>query len=278
MVDRHEKKIYFIIFISDKRLSSFFTSLNFTSFLLLFFSFFPTFFVLILSYLSGTCTFFFADLSFLFWTFRSGTFFQVRDVRAPLLRTRLRIDLKQVQHWIDCWDLSTLPSHTGQCLNFRCQTGGGNVVVKRFVGFHTSSSNSFHVFGWDGLVFSMASTKIRAISERFPSASEDSFKTTFFSFSRDSKHFWTKQLINSFSSANFALIYEKWLWPLEYPFNNTTPCTSNYVWENWFPVHVPRVVLRQGRMTPCTSNCVRARWLVSEKNALYRHAWLLKSK
>ena len=25
---------------------------------------------------------------------------------------------------------------------------------------------------------------------------------------------------NSFSSANFALISEKWLWPLEYPFNN----------------------------------------------------------
>ena len=65
----------------------------------------------------------------------------------------------------------------------------------------------------------MASTKIRTISERFPSASEDSFKTMFCSFSRVSKHFWTKWVTNSFSSANFALISEKWLWPLEYPFN-----------------------------------------------------------
>ena len=38
----------------------------------------------------------------------------------------------------------------------------------------------------------MASTKIRTISERFPSAFEDSFKTTFCSFSRVSKHFWKK--------------------------------------------------------------------------------------
>ena len=36
---------------------------NFIPFLLLFSSFFPTFFVLILLYLSGTCTFFFADIS-----------------------------------------------------------------------------------------------------------------------------------------------------------------------------------------------------------------------
>ena len=52
----------------------------------------------------------------------------------------------------------------------------------------------------------MASTKIQTISERFPSASEDSFKTTFCSFSHVSKHFWTKWVTNSFSSANFALI------------------------------------------------------------------------
>ena len=64
----------------------------------------------------------------------------------------------------------------------------------------------------------MASTKIRTISEWFPSASEDSFKTTFCSFSRVSKHFWTKWVTNSFSSANFALISESqfghWSTPL----------------------------------------------------------------
>ena len=54
---------------------------NFNPLLLLFSSFFPTFFVLILSYLSRTCTFFFADisgraeLSLLFWTFLSETYF-----------------------------------------------------------------------------------------------------------------------------------------------------------------------------------------------------------
>ena len=64
----------------------------------------------------------------------------------------------------------------------------------------------------------MASTKIRTISEWFASASEDSFKTTFCSFSHNSKHFWTKWVTNSFFSANFALISKKWLWPLEYPF------------------------------------------------------------
>ena len=64
----------------------------------------------------------------------------------------------------------------------------------------------------------MASTIIRTVSERFPSASEDSFKTTVCSFSRVSRHFWTKWVTRSFFSANFALISEKWLWPLEYPF------------------------------------------------------------
>ena len=60
-------------------------------------------------------------------------------------------------------------------------------------------------------------------SERFPSASEGSLKTTFCSFSRVSKHFWTKWVTNSFFSANFALILEKWLWSLEYTLNLVLP-------------------------------------------------------
>ena len=97
MVNKREK-IYYIISISDKRLFYFFISLilplSFYSFLL-----FSLFFVLILSYLSRTCTFFFcryiwAELSLLFWTFLSGTFFPGRGgARAPSasppLRTRL---------------------------------------------------------------------------------------------------------------------------------------------------------------------------------------------
>ena len=71
------KKIYFIISISDKELSSFFISFI----LLLFFSFLLIFFVLILSYLSGTCILFcqhnWTELFFLFWMCLSGTFFQV---------------------------------------------------------------------------------------------------------------------------------------------------------------------------------------------------------
>ena len=62
MVNKRET-IYFIISVSDKRLSSFLYFFNFIPFLLLMSSFFPTFFVLILSYLSGTCTFFFANIS-----------------------------------------------------------------------------------------------------------------------------------------------------------------------------------------------------------------------
>ena len=62
MVNKHET-IYFIISISDKRLSSFLISLILSLFFLLIYYFFPTFFVLILSYLSGTCTFFFDDIS-----------------------------------------------------------------------------------------------------------------------------------------------------------------------------------------------------------------------
>ena len=62
-----------------------------------------------------------------------------------------------------------------------------------------------------------------AVSECFQS----SFKTTFCSFSRVSKHFLAKWVTNSFSSANFVLISEKWLWPLEYPFKN-----KNFILEN----------------------------------------------
>ena len=47
---------------------------NFNPFLLLFSSFFPTFFVLILSYLSGTCIFVFADISGRNFLFSSGHF------------------------------------------------------------------------------------------------------------------------------------------------------------------------------------------------------------
>ena len=61
-------------------------------------------------------------------------------------------------------------------------------------------------------------------SERFPSASEDSFKTTFCSFLRVSKHFWTKWVTNSFSSANFTLISEKWSTPLKILDNETERC------------------------------------------------------
>ena len=80
MVNKREK-IYFIISISDKGLSSFFIS--FIPFLLHFSSFLHTFFVLILSYLSGTCISLFCRhiwtvLFFLFWMFLTGTFLQVR--------------------------------------------------------------------------------------------------------------------------------------------------------------------------------------------------------
>ena len=74
----------------------------------------------------------------------------------------------------------------------------------------------------------MASTKIWTIYERFPSTSEDSLKTTFCSFSHISKHFWTKWKTNLFSSANFVLISEKWLWPLEYPFQTHQSCPPTF--------------------------------------------------
>ena len=71
MVNKREK-IYYIISISDKRLSYLFISLiltlSFYSFLL-----FSLFFVLILSYLSGTYTFFLP-------TYLGGTFYPLLDI------------------------------------------------------------------------------------------------------------------------------------------------------------------------------------------------------
>ena len=61
MVNTREK-IYCMISIFDKRLSSFSISLILCLSFYSFSSFFPIFFVLILSYLSGACTFFFADI------------------------------------------------------------------------------------------------------------------------------------------------------------------------------------------------------------------------
>ena len=98
MVNKRKKRIYCIISISDKRLSSFLISLISTLSFYYFLLFFPTFFVLILSYLSGTCTFIFADISgraeLSSWTFQSGTYFpgrggvHVHPVHPPPLRTR----------------------------------------------------------------------------------------------------------------------------------------------------------------------------------------------
>ena len=62
MVNKREKNLlYNFYFLQTAILFLYF--LNFIPFLLLFSSFFPTFFVLILSYLSGTRTFFLADIS-----------------------------------------------------------------------------------------------------------------------------------------------------------------------------------------------------------------------
>ena len=79
MVNKRET-IYFIISIFDKRLSSFFISLILSFSFTYISSFFPYLFRFNLSNLTGTCTFFFADiwaeLSLLFLTFLSGTFFR----------------------------------------------------------------------------------------------------------------------------------------------------------------------------------------------------------
>ena len=101
MVNKREK-IYCIISISDKRQSSFIISsilpLSFYSFLL----FFPTFFVLILLYLSR---FFSGDISgrnllSSFGHFRAEHFSQVGGARAPSaspLRTRLPVYIVHTQ-------------------------------------------------------------------------------------------------------------------------------------------------------------------------------------
>ena len=80
-----------------------------------------------------------------------------------------------------------------------------------FLGTSVNVWNVFcQLFSWQAL-----------ISERFLSAHEDTFKTTFCLFLCIFKHYWTKWVTNSFFFANFSLIFEKWLWPraLEYPFN-----------------------------------------------------------
>ena len=62
MVNKREKYILYNFYFRQTAIL-FLYFFNFISFLLLFSSFIPIFFVLILSYLSGTCTFFFADIS-----------------------------------------------------------------------------------------------------------------------------------------------------------------------------------------------------------------------
>ena len=89
-----KKSSYCIIYISNKRPSSS-LFLKFYPFPFTLFFFFPTFFVLILSYMSGTRTIFFAniiwvELSLVFWTFLSGTFFPGGGGGA---RARTDIDL-----------------------------------------------------------------------------------------------------------------------------------------------------------------------------------------
>ena len=83
MVNRCEKIDFIIIYISDKRLSPFFISFILFLSIYSFLSFFLSFVILNLSYMSRThCAFFFClhvwvELSFLFWTFMSRTFLQV---------------------------------------------------------------------------------------------------------------------------------------------------------------------------------------------------------
>ena len=77
MVNKREKNLLYNFFFRQTAIFilSFVLSLSFYSFLL----FSLTFFVLILLYLSGTyilfCRHIWAELSFLFWKFLSGTFF-----------------------------------------------------------------------------------------------------------------------------------------------------------------------------------------------------------
>ena len=133
MVNKREK-IYCIISISDKRLSSFFISLILSLSFYTFFLFHPTFFVLILSYLSRTCAFFFccyiwAERSLLFWTFLSGTIFAgggggARAPSAPPLRTRLLLlasGFFKIFRKHLCWKLysmSLCPHPISSCARF----------------------------------------------------------------------------------------------------------------------------------------------------------------
>ena len=74
MVNKREKNLLYNFYFRQTAFS-----LILSLFFYLYLLFFPTFFVLIFSYLSGTFTFFFADISgrnFLSsWTFLSGTFY-----------------------------------------------------------------------------------------------------------------------------------------------------------------------------------------------------------
>ena len=87
MVNKHEKNLLYNFYFRQTAIL-FFYFFNFNPFLSLLSSFFPTFFVLILSYLSGTCIIVFADISgrnFLssFEHFWAEHFSQVGGARAP---------------------------------------------------------------------------------------------------------------------------------------------------------------------------------------------------
>ena len=54
-----------------------------------------------------------------------------------------------------------------------------------------------------------------------------------FLFSHISKHLWTKEVVISFFSANFTLIFERWLCPLEYPFKHGSSQHGRFVRVEW---------------------------------------------
>ena len=54
-----------------------------------------------------------------------------------------------------------------------------------------------------------------------------------FLFSHISKHLWTKEVVISFFSANFTLISERWLCPLEYPFKHGSSQHGRFVRVEW---------------------------------------------
>ena len=96
MVNKRET-IYFIISVSDKQLSSFFISLILSLFSYIFFFPYHFCFNFVVSERNLHiifCRHIWAELSRLFWTFLSGTFFPgggggARAPSAPILRTRL---------------------------------------------------------------------------------------------------------------------------------------------------------------------------------------------